>query len=73
MFVIEFMDDVVESVEEVCSMIYSGLVKPLAVVIIQMLIILSYPAWIVPYKIFRKNGKNQKSAEAYASEGEERC
>lgn len=73
MFVIEFMDDVAESVEEVCSMIYSGLVKPLAVVIIQMLIILSYPAWIVPYKIFRKNSKNQKSAEAYASEGEERC
>lgn len=73
MFVIEFMDDVVESVEEVCGMIYSGLVKPLAVVIIQMLIILSCPAWIVPYKIFRKNGKNQKSAESYASEGEERC
>lgn len=73
MFVIEFMDDVVESVEEVCGMVYGGLIKPLVVLIIQILIILSYPAWIVPYKIFRRNGKNQKSAEAYASEGEEKC
>lgn len=73
MFVIEFMDDVVESVEDFCLTFHDWIIKPLARLLIEMLIILSYPAWIVPYKIFRKNGKNQKSAEAYASEGEEEC
>lgn len=73
MFVIKFMDEVAESVEEFCTVAYELFVKPLVIVLIQILIILSYPIWIVPYKIFRENGKNQKSAEAYASEGEKEC
>lgn len=72
-FVIEFMDDTVESVEDFGITVYNGLIKPLIVVLIEMFIVLSYPLWIVPYKIFRKTDKNHKSAEAYASKGEEEC
>lgn len=73
MFVIEFMDDVTEAVDGFCAVFYEFFMKPLIVAVIKMLIILSYPIWVVPYKIFRNNSKNQKSAEAYASEGEEEC
>lgn len=73
MFVIEFMDDVAESVEGFCFTLCELLIKPILVLLIQVIIILSYPVWIIPYKIFRKSEKNQKSAEAYASEGEEKC
>ena len=72
-FVVGFMDDVVDSVEDCCSTIYRGLIKPLAIVLIELFIVVVYPLWIVPYKIFRKTTKNQKSAEAYASEREEKC
>ena len=72
-FILGYMDDVVESVECFCSEIYRGLIKPLAIILIELFIAMTYPVWIIPYKIFRKTGKNQKSAEAYASKGEEEC
>lgn len=71
--IVEFMDGMVDSVEELGSTILYGLVKPFTIVLIELFIAMAYPLWIVPYKIFRKTDKNQKSAEAYASEGEEKC
>ena len=72
-FVVEFMDDVADTIEEIVTFFYQYFIKLIMICIVKAILIMSYPLWIIPYKIFRKKGKNQKSAEAYASKGEAEC
>lgn len=56
---IEIMDRVSDAIEEGFSFFCNYFIKPLAIILLEIAVVISYPAWIIPYKIFRKNRKNK--------------
>lgn len=55
--IVEFMGEVVEAVEDCADFFYQCIIKPIAVFILKAIIIVSFPVWVIPYKVIRKYGK----------------
>lgn len=55
--IVEFIGEVVAAVEDCTDFFCQCIIKPIAVFVLKAIIIVSFPAWVIPYKIIRKYGK----------------